>query len=51
MFFFVKGNQKVINVFYPSLKIRVKVFNVNMKSGTLKMVFLAIFVVFLKISL
>ena len=42
MFFFVKGNQKVINVFYLLLKMRVKVVNVNMKSDTLKMVFLTI---------
>ena len=41
-FFFVKVNQKVINVFNPSLKMIVKMVNVNMKSGTLKIVFLAI---------
>ena len=40
-FLFVKVNQKVINVFYPSLKMTVKVVSVNMKSGTLKMIFLA----------
>ena len=42
MFFFVKVNQKVINVFYPSLKMKVKVVSVNIKIGTLKIVFLAI---------
>ena len=36
MFFFVKVNQNIINV------MRVKVVNVKMKSGTLKMIFLAI---------
>ena len=44
-FFFVKVNQMVINVFYPSLKIMVKVVSVNMKSSTLKIVFLTIFFV------
>ena len=29
--FFVKVNPRVINVFYPSLKMRVKVVSVNMK--------------------
>ena len=42
-FFFVKVNQKVINVIYPSLKMRVNVISINMKSGILKMVFLAVF--------
>ena len=42
-FFFVKVNQKVINVFYLSLRMRVKVVSVNMKIGNLKMIFLAIF--------
>ena len=42
MFFLVKVNQKVINVFYPLFKMRVKVVSVNMKNGTLKMIFLAI---------
>ena len=42
MFFFVKVNKKVINVFYPLLKIGVKVVSVNMKSDTLKIVLLAI---------
>ena len=42
MFFFVKVNEKVINVFYPSLKMRVKVFSINMKSDTLKMIFLTV---------
>ena len=41
-FFFVKGIQKVINVFYSLLKMRVKTVSVNMKSGNLKIVFLAI---------
>ena len=42
IFFFVKFNQNVINVFYPLLKMMVKVVSVNMKNGTLKIVFLAI---------
>ena len=42
MFFFVKDNQKVINLFYPSLKTKVKVVSVNMKIGILKIIFLAI---------
>ena len=42
MFFFVKVNQRVINVFYPSFKMRVKVVSINMKTGTLKIAFLAI---------
>ena len=33
MFFFVKSNQKIINVFYPSLKMRVKVVNINIGMG------------------
>ena len=41
-FFFVKVNEKVINVFYRSLKMKVKMVSVNMKSGTSKMIFLAI---------
>ena len=36
--FFVKVNQMVINVFYPSLMMRIKVVSVNMKNCTLKMV-------------
>ena len=40
--FFVKVNQNVINVFELSSKIMVKVVSVNMKSGTMKIVFLAI---------
>ena len=43
IFFLVKVNQKVINVFYSSLKMRVKVVSVNMKRDTLKIVFSAIF--------
>ena len=43
MFFFVEVNQKVINVFYSSLKMKVKVVSVNVKIGILKMIFLAIF--------
>ena len=42
MFFFVKVNRKVINVFYLFLKMKVKVVSVKMKSGILKMVFLTI---------
>ena len=42
MFFFVIVNSRAINVFYPSLKMRVKLISVNMKNGTLKMIFLTI---------
>jgi len=42
MFFLSKLIKKVIIVFYPSLKLKVKMISVNMKSGTLKMIFLAI---------
>ena len=39
MFFFVKVNQKFINIFYTSLNIMVKLVNEKMKSGTLKMIY------------
>ena len=42
MFLFVRVNHKVINVFYLSLKTRIKVISVNMKNSNLKIVFLAI---------
>ena len=43
MFFFLnKVNERVINEFYLSLKMKVKVVSINMKSGTLKMIFLTI---------
>ena len=32
-----------INVFYPSLKVRVKVVSINMKSDTINVVFVTIF--------
>ena len=35
-------NPMGINVFYPSLKVREKVISVNMKSGTMNVVFVAI---------
>ena len=35
-------NPRVINVFFPSLKVRVKMVSINMKNGTMNMIFLAI---------
>ena len=35
-------NPRGISVFYPSLKVRVKVISVDMKSDTINMVFVAI---------
>ena len=35
-------NSMVVNVFYPSLKVKVKVVNVNMKNDTMNVVFLTI---------
>ena len=32
-------NPRVINVFFPSLKVRVKMVSINMRSGILKIVF------------
>ena len=39
---------KCISVFYPSLKVKVKVVSVNMKKGTMNWVFVAIFLLFQK---
>ena len=35
-------NPRGISIFYPSLKVRVKVISVNMKIGTMNVVFVAI---------
>ena len=35
-------NPRIINIFYFSLKMRVKTVNVNMKSGTMNIIFLTI---------
>ena len=35
-------NPRVINAFYPSLKVRVKVVSVNIKSGTMNVISLAL---------
>ena len=44
MFFFLnKVKERVIKEFYLSLKRKVKGVSLNMKSGTLKMIFLTIF--------
>ena len=38
-------NPRNINVFYSLLKVRVKVISINMKSGTMNVIFVAIFLV------
>ena len=39
-------NPMVINIIYPSLKVRVKVVSVKMKYGTINVVFLVIFLAY-----